>query len=247
MDANGSTAVESCRARGNYLRDMAETPDISTIASLIGDRARATMLVTLMGGQALTATELAGEANISKPTASSHLRKLLGGRLVSVAAQGRHRYFRLADRRVADLLERLIGVADGHTLCRTFGPRDPLMRKARVCYDHIAGELGVLVHDSLALRGLMHVGVDGTELSDDGAAFFATLGVDVAGLSARRRPLCRVCLDWSERRYHLGGGLGAALLTQCLDHGWARRSSASRSLLFSADGERAFRRHFPIR
>jgi len=230
---------------------MGETPDVARIASLIGDRARATMLVTLMSGQALTATELAAVANVTKPTASSHLHKLVGARLVSVAAQGRHRYFRLADRRVAELLERLIGVADGraesHAGSRTFGPRDPQMRKARVCYDHIAGELGVLAHDSLARRGLMGVGADGTELSDAGAEFFVTLGVDVGGLSVRRRPLCRVCLDWSERRYHLGGALGAALLTRCLDRGWARRSRASRSLLFSAEGERAFRRHFPVR
>jgi hypothetical protein len=121
------------------------------------------------------------------------------------------------------------------------------MRKARVCYDHLAGELGVLVHDSLAGRGLMSVGRDGTELSDSGADFFATLGIDVGALSARRRPLCRVCLDWSERRYHLGGSLGAALLSHCVDRGWARRARSSRALVFSAAGERALRRLFPTR
>ena len=128
---------------------MSDTPDIATVAALIGDRARANMLLALMSGQAMTATELASGADVTKPTASAHLRKLLDARLIDVAAQGRHRYFRLADRNVADLLERLIGVADGRIAPRTFGPRDPLMRKARVCYDHIAGELGVLAHDSL--------------------------------------------------------------------------------------------------
>ena len=230
-----------------YLRTMADTPDIAAVAALIGDRARAQMLMTLMGGQALTATELAGAANVTKPTASAHLRKLLGARLIVVAAQGRHRYYRLADRDVADLLERLIGIADGRGAARTFGPRDPLMRKARVCYDHLAGELGVLAHDSLTKRRLLRLGDDSMELSDAGAEFFAALGIDVDALSAKRRPLCRTCLDWSERRYHLGGAVGAALLRHCVDRGWARRARSSRALLCSALGERAFRQHFPSR
>jgi DNA-binding transcriptional ArsR family regulator len=226
---------------------MTDTPEFATVAALIGDRARARMLGTLMGGQALTATELAGSANVTKATASAHLRKLLEARLVGVAAQGRHRYYRLADRDVADLLERLISVADGRDTTRSFGPRDPLMRKARVCYDHIAGELGVLAHESLTRRGMICVGNEGTELSDEGVGFFTTLGIDARALGAKRRPLCRPCLDWSERRYHLGGSVGAALLRHCVDRGWARRARSSRSLLFSAAGERAFRRHFPAR
>jgi DNA-binding transcriptional ArsR family regulator len=224
---------------------MTDTPDFATVAALIGDRARAQMLGTLMGGQALTATELAGAASVTKATASAHLRKLLDARLVGVTAQGRHRYYRLADRDVADVLERLIGLADNRSPARVFGPRDPLMRKARVCYDHIAGELGVLANDSLTQRGLLRLGDDGTELCDAGVDFFTTLGIDVAALGAKRRPLCRACLDWSERRYHLGGSVGAALLRHCIDRGWAHRERSSRSLLFSATGERAFRRHFP--
>lgn len=191
---------------------MADTPDIAAVGALIGDRARAQMLLALMGGQALTATELATGADITKATASSHLRKLTGARLLRVASQGRHRYFRLADSGVADLLERLIGVAEGRVAARTFGPRDPLMRKARVCYDHIAGELGVLAHDSLVKRHLLRVTEDGPELNEAGAEFFTAVGVDVDALRAKRRPLCRACLDWSERRNHLGGAVGAALL-----------------------------------
>src|SRR5262249_39105673 len=126
-----------------------------------------------------------------------------------------------------------------------FGPRDPLMRKARVCYDHIAGEFGVLANDSLTRRELLRLGSDGTELSDAGIDFFTTLGIDVVALGAMRPPLCRACLDCSGRRYHLGGSAGAALLRHCIDRGWARRARSSRSLLFSATGERAFRRHFP--
>jgi DNA-binding transcriptional ArsR family regulator len=226
---------------------MTDTPDIASVAALIGGRARAHMLLTLMGGQALTATELAAAASVTKPTASAHLAKLLGARLVGVASQGRHRYYRLADADVAHLLERLIGIADGRGATLTVGPRDPLMRKARVCYDHIAGELGVLAHDSLARRRFLHVGEDGTELSDAGVDFFTALGIDVESLGAKRRRLCRACLDWSERRYHLGGSVGAALLTHCMDRGWARRARSSRSLIFSASGERSFRRLFPVR
>jgi len=225
---------------------MTDAPDIASVASLIGDRVRAQMLQTLMTGRAHTATELATTAGITKSTASSHLAKLLEARLVSVAVQGRHRYFRLADSGVADLLERLATVTESRTKTRTFGPRDPLMRKARVCYDHIAGELGVLAYESLACRRLIQVGNDGAELSEAGADYFKGLGIDVAGLSSRRRPLCRVCLDWSERRNHLGGSVGAALLSYCLERGWARRAQSSRALLFTADGERAFRRHFPL-
>jgi DNA-binding transcriptional ArsR family regulator len=226
---------------------MTDTPDFAAVAALIGDRARAQMLGTLMSGQALTATELAGTANVTKATASAHLRKLLDARLVGVAAQGRHRYYRLLDPDVADLLERLISVADGRDTTRAFGPRDPLMRKARVCYDHIAGELGVLAHESLTRRGMICLGDEGIELSDEGVGFFTTLGIDARALRSKRRPLCLACLDWSERRYHLGGSVGAALLRHCVDRGWARRARSSRSLLFSAAGERAFRRHFPAR
>jgi DNA-binding transcriptional ArsR family regulator len=226
---------------------MTDVPDIASVAAVIGDRARARMLMLLMGGQALTATELASVAEITKPTASAHLRKLLGARLIRVAAQGRHRYYRLAGGDVADLLERLIGFADDRVPAASFGPRDPLMRKARVCYDHIAGELGVLAHECLVRRRLLSIGEEGTELSDDGIAFFTTFGIDVPALAARRRPLCRACLDWSERRYHLGGSIGAALLRHCVERGWAYRARSSRALLFSAAGERAFRARFSTR
>jgi hypothetical protein len=172
---------------------------------------------------------------------------LLGARLIGVAAQGRHRYYRLADSDVAEMLERLIGLADDRVPLATFGPRDPLLRKARVCYDHIAGELGVLAHDSLTRRQFLRVSEDGTQLSDTGVEFFTVLGIDVSVLAAKRRPLCRACVDWSERRYHLAGSVGAALLHHCVDRAWARRARSSRALLFTAAGERAFRQHFPIR
>src|SRR5262249_19351387 len=147
---------------------MSSTPGIATVASLIGDRARAEMLLALMSGQAQTATELAAAAGVTKQTASSHLTKLVDAGLLDVIAQGRHRYFRIADRQVARLIETLIGVADRIEGRREFGPPDVAMRKARVCYDHLAGELGVLVHDSMQQRGLLRASADGLVLTEAG-------------------------------------------------------------------------------
>jgi DNA-binding transcriptional ArsR family regulator len=223
------------------------TPDLSTIASVIGDRARATMLAALMGGRALTATELANAAAVSKPTASAHLTKLADARLVAMERQGRHRYFRLADPQVAAAIEHLIGLADraGASRLQT-GPSDLAMRKARVCYDHLAGDLGVLVYDSLRHQGFLRTGADRPVLTDPGAAFCQTLGIDVAALARARRPLCLDCLDWSVRRHHLAGALGAALLTRFIALGWARPQRGSRVMLFSAPGELALRRRFVL-
>ncbi len=226
---------------------MKDGPNIVGIAALIGDHARADILTALMTGQALTATELAGVAGVTKQTVSSHLAKLLDARLVSVASQGRHRYFRLADDDVAHLLESLMGVAyrAGAVRLRS-SPREPALRKSRVCYDHLAGELGVLVFDSLRKRRLLKMDGDTPHLTRKGERYCRDFGIDVAALERRRRPLCRACLDWSMRRHHLAGSLGAALLSRCLDLRWARREKASRVVSFSVAGERALREQFRI-
>jgi DNA-binding transcriptional ArsR family regulator len=225
---------------------MENTPGIATVAALIGDRARAEMLLALMSGQAQTATELAGAAAITKQTASSHLTKLVDAGLLDVVAQGRHRYFRIADRQVARLIENLIGVAERVGARQDFGPRDVAMRKARVCYDHLAGDLGVLVHDSMQQRRMLRATADGLALTDAGTTFAEVFGIDVAALERERRPLCRSCLDWSARRYHLAGALGAAILDRCIALGWARRVARTRVMSFSTPGERAFRRLFAV-
>ena len=225
---------------------MGDTPGIATVAALIGDRARAEMLLALMSGEALTATELAGAAEITKQTASSHLTKLVDAGLLGVVAQGRHRYFRIADRQVARLIENLIGVAERVGAAREFGPRDVAMRKARVCYDHLAGELGVLVHDSMQERRMLRSTTNGLALTDAGSDFAVSFGIDLSALEGERRPLCRSCLDWSVRRYHLAGGLGAAILGRCVELGWTRRVAHTRVMNFSANGERAFRRLFTL-
>ncbi|UUX49891.1 helix-turn-helix domain-containing protein [Nisaea acidiphila] len=225
---------------------MKEGPDIALIGSLIGDPARANMLTTLMSGKALTASELAAEAGITAQTASSHLSKLEGAGLLTQRKQGRHRYFAIADDEVGNLLEAMMGLAAkrGHMRART-GPRDPALRKARVCYNHLAGEFGVRMFDSLAARGLVVEEGEEVSLTDEGEAFVSGLGIDLPALTSLRRPLCKSCLDWSMRRTHLAGALGTALLDRFYDLGWARRVEGTRIVSFTGDGERRFLEMFP--
>lgn len=226
---------------------MKEGPSIVRIASLVGDHARAEMLTALMAGGALTATELASVAGVTKQTASTHLAKLVDAGLLAVQSQGRHRYFRLANRDVATLLESLMGVAYRTGAVRArLGPTEPALRKARVCYDHLAGELGVLVYEGLEQRAALTA--DGVEVhvTKRGEALFRELGIDVAALASGRRPMCRACLDWSVRRHHLAGALGAAFLRRCGELGWARRESGSRIVRFTPSGEQALRSRFGV-
>ncbi len=226
---------------------MKDGPSIVRIAALIGDHARAEILTALMAGAALTATELAGVANLTKQTISSHLAKLVDARLIAVESQGRHRYFRLADRDVAHLLESLMGVAyrTGAVRVRA-SPREPALRKARVCYDHLAGELGVLALDSLVQRRYARRAADELTFSSTGKRFFAEIGIDLETLTMRRHRLSHACLDWSVRRHHLAGAAGAALLNRCYELGWAQRLKNSRVVAFSPAGERAFRQRFRV-
>lgn len=224
---------------------MSDTPDIASIARLIGDRARATILMGLMSGRALTATELARAAQVTKQTASSHLSKLVDARLVAVENVGRHRYFRIASHDVGAVIENLVGLA--HRLGAVqidSGPVDPAMRRARVCYDHLAGEFGVLVFDSLRQQGHLRADGKALALTGKGQEFVEQLGVDVAALERRRRALCLSCLDWSVRRPHLAGALGAALLDRFFALRWAARAKGTRVVTFSAVGERALRARF---
>ncbi|ODT17290.1 MAG: transcriptional regulator [Mesorhizobium sp. SCN 65-12] len=222
---------------------MREGPDIARIASLVGDPARANMLTALMGGTALTASELALEAGVSLPTASSHLSKLMEGGLLTVASQGRHRYYGLAGQQVAGMIEAIIGVAEavGPKRVRP-GPRDAAMRTARVCYDHLAGEQAVAMLDRLVERKMLLRDDDGIRLAPAGAGHFAALGIEIDG--SARRPVCRACLDWSVRRSHLAGALGAAILDKILAEKWARREKASRAVVFSPPGRQAFEKVF---
>jgi DNA-binding transcriptional ArsR family regulator len=225
---------------------MKEGPDISHIAALIGDPARANMLTVLMGGKALTVSELAEEAGVTIQTASAHLSKMEAGGLLRPRKQGRHKYFALATDDVARVLEALMGLAAGagHLRRRT-GPKDESLRKARVCYNHLAGEMGTRLYDSLLGRHFIAACGDGMSLTAQGAAFVTGFGVDLEALRQRKAPLCRECLDWSERRPHLAGSLGRALLGRIEALAWARKDQDSRAVLFSSSGEAQFSQVFP--
>jgi DNA-binding transcriptional ArsR family regulator len=215
-------------------------PDLAAVAAVLGDRARAAMLLALMSGRPHTASELSRTAGVTKPTASSHLSRLLDMQLVSVEAVGRHRHYRLAGRDVANTIEGLMRLARraGAVLPRS-GPLDPTIRLARVCYDHLAGELGVRLYNSWIQVGHLAMRDRALLLTVSGERVCSRLGIDVSALRALRRPLCLSCLDWSERRHHLAGALGAAILECSLTRGWARRHRGTRALTFSAVGERA--------
>jgi DNA-binding transcriptional ArsR family regulator len=223
-------------------------PDITRIAALLGDPARANMLSALMGGQALTAGELAREAGVTPQTASSHLARLEDGGLLKRRIQGRHNYFALAGPEVAEVLEQLAVMAEraGHMRTRP-GPRDPAMRRARVCYDHLAGDAGVAMLDALVATGRIADHDGALVLTQAGHAFARDFGVAVAANSGRR-PLCKACLDWSVRRSHLAGTFGAGLLDRIYALGWARRIEGTRVVAFSAPGLHAFEAAFqPLR
>ena len=214
------------------------------VASLVGDPARANMLTALLSGRALTASELSQEAGITPQTASSHLSKLEAGGLIEQEKQGRHRYYRLADPDVGGVLEGLAALAAraGHMRVRT-GPKDPALRRARVCYDHLAGDLGVQMLDSLRRQKLVRQHKHDIELTAEGARFLeSTLQIEADALAHPRRPVCKACLDWSERRHHLAGTLGAALLARFTELKWAARdpTPGSRVVQFTRQGEKRF-------
>lgn len=226
---------------------MSDGPNITRIAAAIGDPVRAEMLAALMAGRALTATELATHTGITKQTGSTHLRRLLDAHLVAMHAQGRHRYFSIANEDVAQLLERMTGLAAdaAHVRLRT-GPREPALRKARVCYDHLAGVLAVSMYERLMREQWLTFEAQTLTLTPDGERALSGLGIDIDSVRSQKRALCRACMDWSERRNHLAGALGSAILERILQQGWARRERASRLVAFRASGERAFTRSFGL-
>jgi DNA-binding transcriptional ArsR family regulator len=229
---------------------MKAGPDIAMVAALVGDPARANILTALMSGRALTASELAQEAGVTPQTASSHLAKLEGGGLIEPEKQGRHRYYRLTGSDVAGVLEGLAGLAAraGHLRVRT-GPKDPALRRARVCYDHLAGDLGVQMLDSMKKQRLVRQHQQEIELTADGERFMAKkLQIDPDKLVHPRRPLCKACLDWSERRHHLAGTLGAAMMARFAELKWAARDPApgSRIVNFTRNGEKQFAALFGV-
>jgi DNA-binding transcriptional ArsR family regulator len=231
---------------------MPTNAQFAEIAALSGDPARAAMLHALMDGRALTATELARAAGVTPQTASGHLNRMTTAGLINASAQGRHRYHRLASPAIAQMIESIMQVAAELAPQRprfTVGPRDAALRHARTCYDHFAGRLGVGLSDALIARGYVELTSDAGIISDTGMTFLGDLGIDVAPIRARKtkgsgRVLCRPCLDWSERRPHLSGAIGAAICAHSLSEGWTRRIEGTRALHITQKGERIFRERF---
>jgi len=221
---------------------MKDGPSITGIAAAIGDHARAEVLTALLADRALTASELAELAGVTRQTISAHLLRLVAAGLIAVEKQGRHRYFRLANRDVAALLECLMGVAFRTGALRVrASPREPALRKARRCYDHLAGELGVFAFEQLLRRNILRPQGALLRLGSSGRDWFGRLQIDVDAVAAQQRAFCRSCLDWSERRHHLAGSLGAALFERILRLRWAQCAADSRIVSFSTPGERSFR------
>ncbi|PTM39062.1 helix-turn-helix transcriptional regulator [Bosea sp. 124] len=212
-------------------------PYLAEIAHLMGDPARANMLHALMDGRALTAKELAWLAGVAPQTASGHLAKLMDGGLLAVAVQGRHRYYRLAGSEVAQALEGLMVLAGTEGTRRRLPSRvGAELSRARTCYDHFAGRLGIGIHDAMVAGGHLRVAEGGYGLTGSGEAVFATLGI-VSSRPGGRRAALRPCLDWSERRPHLAGHLAAALACRCFDMGWVLRRKDSRAVTLTDVGE----------
>lgn len=225
---------------------MTSTNQVANIALLVGEPARAAMLMALMDGRALTASELARCAGITPQTASSHLARLLGAELLKVSKQGRHRYHRLATVGVARMLESIMQVSSqsGSSARKIVtGPRDQAMRAARTCYDHFAGRLGVAISDALLRLGAVEFDDDAGVVTPAGIKLLSKAGLPVGGLDGQlvraRRPLCRPCLDWSERRPHIAGKLGAVICEHFLGQQFVRRIEQSRALIVTPIGQRA--------
>lgn len=222
-------------------------PNISIIARLIGEPTRARILTALMGGKALTATELAIEAEITPQTASSHLNKLVAGQLLVVRKQGRHKYFQLEGPDVAELLEKLLNITSKVTLPNiATGPSDLKLRRARVCYDHLAGELSVALYDSLVSNNYIMGKNSETFITEAGRDFFKGIGIDFNHLTKSKRPFCKSCLDWSERRNHLAGSLGQWILNDIIKKGWASKDLDSRVIQFNKKGLELFHNRYGI-
>lgn len=214
---------------------------VAAIGAAMYDPSRVKILCALMDGRAWTATELSAVAGISASTASAHLNKLVTSQLITFLTQGRHRYFRLAGQDIAQLIELMMGVS-----WRRVQPpetRTPLsLRRARTCYDHLAGELAVKIYD--ALREKAWISEDGAALTEEGGAFFSRIGMPVSGKTTRKR--CCACLDWSERRSHLGGQAGAVMLVHFEQKGWIRRTPGFREVTFTCEGISALQTLFGI-
>jgi DNA-binding transcriptional ArsR family regulator len=226
---------------------MGTATNMAEVAALVGDPARANILVALLDGRALTASELAYAAHVSPQTASGHLAKLSAAKLIDMMRQGRHRYYRLAGPHVGQMLEGIMNVA-------MFGPPrhqprtrlDEQLRNARTCYDHLAGKLGVGLAEQLTAHDHVILGREAGEVTAAGEQFLTQIGVDLSDARARRRVFCRPCIDWTERRPHIGGAVGAALADRLFALKWIERMRDSRAVVITPVGRRELQERFGL-
>jgi DNA-binding transcriptional ArsR family regulator len=220
---------------------------IAEIAALVGEPARATMLSALLDGRALTATELAYAARVTPQTASTHLAKLTEAGLLMPVRDGRHRYFRIASRKVVEMLDGIMAVAlENRPRYRPLSRQARELSAARICYDHLAGRLSVDLTDFFTTHAYIVPGGEAAEITQAGTGFLSEFGIDVAALGSTRRHFCRLCLDWTERRPHIAGAVGAALAKRCFDLGWTERMKHSRAVIVTASGKCGFLETFGI-
>jgi DNA-binding transcriptional ArsR family regulator len=252
-----SPAVGSARAEPSLLArctlreiksGMVAAANMVEVAALVGDTARATMLGALMGGQALTGSELAFLAHVSRTTASEHLTKLVEARLLIVTRKRRFNYYRIASPLVARMLEsiKVVAALELPPRHQPRSARDAALRFARTCYDHLAGAVAVAIADALVARGFVVLGDDGGEVTETGARFLTDFGAALTAQSRSQRIFCRPCLDWSERRYHVAGHVGAELCRCCLQRGWFVRERDGRALRLTPAGEAGLRDAFGV-
>jgi DNA-binding transcriptional ArsR family regulator len=230
--------------RGVHIRGMSNVPQMAEVAALVGDPARANILCALLGGRALTATELAFAAGVTPQTTSGHLGKLAAARLLVPMKQGRHRYYRLAGPHVGQMLESIMNVAlEGPPRFQPKSHLDDKLRHARTCYDHIAGVLGVGLAQRLIEHEHVILGDEAGEVTPAGAEFLTKLGVDLSHARSKRRVFCRPCLDWTERRPHIGGAVGAS---RCFELKWIERMRDGRALTITPAGRRGLMETFSL-
>jgi DNA-binding transcriptional ArsR family regulator len=226
---------------------MITGPIIAEIAALLGDPARATMVSALLDGRALTATELAIAARITPQTASAHLAKLTEAGFLSVVRHGRHRYFRLASPTVVDMIDGIVAVAlEKRPRYRPLTRQARALSAARICYDHLAGRLSVDLTDSFVARQYLVVDDEAAEITTAGTRFFTEFGIELPTLRSTRRRSCRLCLDWTERRPHIAGAVGAAITRRYFDLGWVERMKRSHAVIVTPLGRRGFQETFGI-
>jgi DNA-binding transcriptional ArsR family regulator len=226
---------------------MITGPMIAEIAALVGDPARATIVSALLDGRHLTASELAAAARITAQTASTHLAKLTEAGLLSMVRNGRHRYFQLASPTVTDMIDGIVAVAlekrpRYHPLSRQAQALDA----ARICYGHLAGRLSVDLTDAFVARGYLVVDDEAAEITASGARFLTRFGIELPALRLARRHFCRLCLDWTERRPHIAGAVGAAITRRYFDLGWLERTKRSQAITVTASGRRGLRDTFGL-